>query len=141
VDTFLAGKDFHLKEYESLKKELGELVEHSRKLEIYVVAGIAAFYAWYLTGQAPRPPREALYIPILVVFLGAFRSWSVLTRIQEVAQYIRDLEQVFALSDRKLIGWETYRHKPENDSSPFLSSASVVWLTLLASSVFAKCLL
>ncbi len=52
-DMFVVGKEFHLKEYDSLKKELGDLVEHSRKLEIYAVAGIAAFYAWYLTVMRP----------------------------------------------------------------------------------------
>jgi hypothetical protein len=44
----VASKDFHLKEYESLKKEVSEQVEHTRKLEIYAVGGIAAFYAWFI---------------------------------------------------------------------------------------------
>ena len=140
-DLFVAGKEFHLKEYESLKKELGELVEHSRKLEIYAVGGIAAFYAWYFTVKTSSVPPGALYIPVLLAFLAGLRSWSVLIRITEIAKYIVRVEAAFSLPNFDVIGWETYRSKPENDSSPFLASASVFWSTLLAGSLLAKYLL
>ncbi len=138
TDFFSARKEFHLKEYESLKKELADLVEHSRKIEIYAVGGIAAFYSWFLL-KVPNPPHIALYIPIIVAVLGSFRSWSVLTRIQEIASYLREVEDVFALRDLGLTGWET--HRRTKSSSPFVSSAAVFWLVLVAVSVVARCIL
>lgn len=45
TEFFPIGKEFHLKEYETLKKEISDLVEHTRKLEIYAMGAIAAFYA------------------------------------------------------------------------------------------------
>ena len=93
-------KEFHLKEYETLKKEIADLVEHSRKLEIYAVGGIAAFYAWWFlrtdpvtaaTGASTALPAAlwsachasavaaawyTLMLPSLVVGLGGLRSCS-----------------------------------------------------------------
>ncbi len=121
-----------------MKKEIGDLVEHSRKLEIYALGGIAAFYAWFLQ-VCPRPSRLSLLVPILLAALGAFRSWSVLTRIGEVAEYLLKVESVFALSERGLGGWET--HRSAKNTSPVASSAAVFWLVLLAVSFAAACVL
>jgi hypothetical protein len=133
-EIFAAGKDFHLKEYESLKKEIADLVEHSHKLEIYALGGIAAFYAWFFHETA-RPDRIVLCIPILLVILGAFRSWAVLKRIYEIAEYLLNVEKVFSLKEPRLTGWET--HREPKSSSPFLSSAAVFWAVLLAVTMLA----
>ena len=140
-DLFAAGKEFHLKEYESLKKEIGELVEHSRKLEIYALGGIAAFYAWYLSSPTPRTPKELLLIPVLVACLGALRSWSVFIRIGDIAKYLRKVEAALSLKDRCLLGWETHLKQPDNQSSVFVSSAVTFWLVVLLSSLVAKLVL
>jgi hypothetical protein len=122
----VANKDFHLKEYESLKQEVSEQVEHTRKLEIYAVGGIAAFYAWFI-GAQPLP-HELLIIPSLLAGLGAWRSGAALKRINEIAAYLVKLEGVFAISDEKL-GWET--HRKNNLTSPFLLSGTAFWGTLI----------
>ena len=137
-DMFIAGKEFHLKEYESLRKEMGELVEHSRKLEIYALGGIAAFYAWYLTSTSLRLPKELLWIPVFLAMLGALRSWSVYNRLMDIAKYLRQVEKCLTLKDCDLIGWETHLKLPKNESSPFLSSAAIFWLVLVLISLLAK---
>jgi hypothetical protein len=119
-------KDFHLKEYELLKKEVSDQVEHTRKLELYAVGGIAAFYAWFMSPKTP-PPSAALGIPLLLVLLGAWRSWAALARIKEIAGYLIQVEAVFALKEPG--GWETYRTK--NPSRPFLLSAAAFWAGLV----------
>lgn len=136
IDRFAAGKEFHLKEYESLKKEIFDLVEHSRKLEIYVVGAMAAFYAWFIKEQ---PVTSALCIPIVLALLGGFRAFSTLIRINEIAGYLRAMEGFFALNNVGVQGWESYRQAYKKQSgpghnkfaAPFFTSAAVFW-TLLA---------
>ena len=144
ADFFVAGKEFHLKEYESLKKEIETLVEHSRKLEIYALAGSAALYAWYLN-DGSHSVRSVLLIPILIALLGGLRSWSVLARIYEIAEYLRLLEAAICLRDLKLKGWETHRFENNKTNlfheSPFASSAAVFWLVLFGVSIWAHCAL
>jgi len=111
-------KEFHFKEYETLKKEIADLVEHSRKLEIYAVGGIAAFYAWWFLRANPEGPGggvpvdwKALLLPVLIVLMGGFRSLAVSGRIDEIAEYLVRVERVFALPK---LGWErTLRRDPE----------------------------
>src|SRR5689334_11824099 len=98
VTRVQAGKELHLKEYESLRKEISELVEHSRKLEIYAVGGIAAFYAWFLAAET-QPTRIALGIPTALAILAALRSLATLVRIEEIAGYILTIESALALRD------------------------------------------
>jgi hypothetical protein len=132
----VASKDFHLKEYESLKKEVAEQVEHTRKLEIYAVGGIAAFYSWFINNN---PPPALLIIPLLLALLGAWRSGAALKRIEEIVVYLVRLEDEFALfgfgweTHRKAgLGWETYhKDKKNNPSSPFLLSGAAFWGTLV----------
>ena len=51
IEPQVTAKEFHFKEYDSLKTEIAALVEHSRKIEIYVVGAVAAFYAWYVVNS------------------------------------------------------------------------------------------
>lgn len=78
-DPSATQKEFHFKEYESLKNEIADLVEHSRKLEIYALGGVAAFYAWwFLRANPEKLPAQlpvdwkALLLPVLVVLLLIF---------------------------------------------------------------------
>lgn len=118
-------KEFHFKEYESLKKEVSEQVEHTRKLEIYAAGSIAAFYSWFISAKTDLP-RELFIIPVLLAILGAWRSRAALTRIDEIAVYLVQLESVFALSG---LGWEL--HRKHNPSRPFLLSGAVFWGALV----------
>lgn len=136
----VSGKEFHFQEYVTLKTEVAGLVEHSRKLEIYTVGGMAAFYAWFVTAlSCEHLSRYILCIPVLIAVLGGFRSWAVLTRIGEISAYIEKVESVFALRDKGLLGWETELRAKA--SGPFASTATVFWVLLVAASVAAGAVL
>jgi hypothetical protein len=140
-------RDFHLKEYESLKKEVADQIEHSRKLEIYVLGGLAAFYAWF--SSARQVPNTVLWIPVVLSALGAFRSWAVGRRVGEIAFYLRRMEYAFAWNDSHLFGWETHRVSPgqrgvqpadekkEPWFGPFTTTAAVFWGALVLGSLVA----
>ena len=144
IDRFSAGNEFHLKEYEFLRKEIAELVEHTRKLEIYAVGAIAAFYAWFIKEQ---PPTLTLLIPTALALLGGFRSYAALIRIYELADYLRIIERSVALNNSGLCGWESYRKKDPNPAptrfriyaAPFLSSAAIFWIALVLLSGLLWC--
>lgn len=127
-------RDFHLKEWESLRAEILSQIDHTRKLELAVVAGLAAYYAWFVTA---KPSHYLLTIPTLLVLLGALRSWGTLVRIQEIATYIRTIEAAFSLGTNHLIGWDRTRDANFPKSSPFKTSAALFWVAALLTSIFA----
>lgn len=142
-------KEFHFKEYDSLKAEITALVEHSRKLEIYALGGMAAFYAWWFLRANPENgnatlavDEKALLLPVLIAVMGAFRSLAVALRIDQIAKYLVKLEDVFALEG---LGWERTLAgpNPRGNSpsvvkrSPFKSSGSVYWTLLLVVTLVA----
>jgi hypothetical protein len=146
IDRISIGKEFHLKEYEFLKQEIAELVDHSRKLEIYAIGAIAAFYAWFIKAH---PAPVALLIPTALALLGWLRSYAALVRIYEIADYLREMERTLTLNKLGLCGWESYRkamrgHAPGSIRSrmyaaPFLSSAAVFWIALILVSGLLWC--
>jgi hypothetical protein len=121
---------FHLKEYDFLQKEHLALLEHTHKLEVYAVGGLAAFYAWFIEHG---PPRSALWILILLSSLGAFRSWAVLVRLREIRVSLREIENLFAPGDHEPKGWE--RHRENSRLSPFVWTSVVFWGVLVIVSV------
>jgi hypothetical protein len=105
------------------------------------VGALAGFYVWFIDSDTSF--RIALAIPILLSLLGGFRSYATLARIYEIADYLRILDNVFALKEYGLTGWETYRFKPPAERqqvwrrlpAPFRSSAAVFWLVLIGVSL------
>ena len=84
---------------------------------------------------------RALYIPILIVLLGAVRSGAVLLRLSDLGGYIRKVEASFQLVS---LGWESRGNRKEANSSllkdsPFVISAVVFWGALLVVAVVAVC--
>lgn len=136
-DLFSISTEFHFKEYDSLKKEIEAQVEHSRKIEIYVVAGIAAFYAWFLKDHCTV--SSAKWIPLFIVLAGAVRSLATVVRIMEIAAYLRELEGVYALTSAGLAGWETHLCGVQSRrvgpwkvvNVPFVLLNTIFWLLLV----------
>jgi hypothetical protein len=138
-------KEFLVKEYKSLKEEIAGLVKHSRELELYALAGFAAFYPWYLEYSADK---RTLWIPIFLAVLGAARSWAVAVRIAKIASYLRMVETEFGLYARRL-GWEHFllpRPKEEDAAArpgkppwygPFVTTAAIFWIALLLVAIAA----
>jgi hypothetical protein len=129
-------RDFHIKEWESLRDEITSQIDHTRQLELATVAGMAAFYAWFATAKPPLS-HFLLALPSLLVLLAGLRSWGTLVRIQEIATYIRKIEAEFCLNKAELIGWDRTRDRKFAKSSPFKVSAALFWCAALAVSVLA----
>src|ERR1700683_3918572 len=92
-DPLKVSTDFHLKEWESLRKEIESQIEHTRKLELAIVGGLGAFYAWFVSEKSHNPTHWLLVIPCLLVLLAGLRAWATLTRIREIATYILIIEK------------------------------------------------
>lgn len=133
--------DFHLKEWEALRKEIETQIEHTRKLELATVAGLGAFYAWFWSVGEDNPARFLLLVPSLLVLLAGLRAWGTLVRIEEIAVYLRTIEYAFSLERIDMIGWERTRKQRFPDSSPFKMSAGLFWVASLVVSVLAWILL
>ena len=129
-------RDFHIKEWESLREEITSQIDHTRKLELATVAGMAAFYAWFASAKPPVS-HFLLALPSLLVLLAGLRAWGTLVRIQEVATYIRKIEAAFCLNKVDLIGWDRTRDRDFAKSSPFKVSAALFWFATLAVSMLA----
>lgn len=130
------AREFHVKEWESLREEITSQIDHTRKLELATVAGLGAFYAWFASAT-PSPSHFLLVVPSLLVLLAGRRAWGTLVRIQEIATYIRTLEQALCLDQEGLIGWDRTRDKLFPKPSPFMMSAALYWFAALAVSVLA----
>jgi hypothetical protein len=129
-------RDFHIKEWESLRDEITSQIDHTRKLELATVAGMAAFYAWFASAKQPVS-HFLLALPSLLVLLAGLRAWGTLVRIQEIATYIRKIEKEFCLNKSGLIGWDRTRDTEFARSSPFKVSAALFWCAALVVSVLA----
>ena len=139
-DTPTVNKDFHMKEYESLKREIINLVRDSRKLEVYAIGALGGFYAWFLSKKdGVSRPELILLIPLLVALLGSWRAWAIFVRLRDIAEYLIEVEKEFALADNGLPGWET--HLKTVAGSPFLTSAIGFWCTLVVVAVVGLCVL
>ena len=135
------SKEFHIKEWESLREEITSQIDHTRKLELATVAGLGAFYAWFASAKAHTPSHFLLAVPSLLVLLAGLRAWGTLVRIQEIATYIRTIEEAFSLKTGELIGWDITRDTKFPRSSPFKVSAAAFWFAALAVSALAWCYL
>lgn len=136
------AKDFHFKEWDALRKEIDAQVDHTRKLELAVVVGLGAFYAWF--SSAPygmSHSRFSLVIPSLLVVVAGMRSKQTLVRINEIASYIEAIEDRYASNKGKLVGWEHLLRQQFGQSRPFEETAAWFWWLTFAISVLAWFLL
>ena len=130
------ARAFHLKEWEFLRADIRAQIEQSKYLEFATVGGLGAFYAWFVSTASPVP-RFVLWLPMLLVGLGALRSYGTLKHIQRSAKYIRSLEEALSFNEGTLIGWDRTRDKLATKSAELKASAIFFWLTAAAISVLA----
>ena len=140
-----------VEEFKSLKHEIELLVRDTRSLELYVVGGLVAYYAWLLTHCIPETTvsmpflRQQLllqllpwFVPIALPLLGAWRSWANVGRIMDIAGYIRTVED-YLHAERiplgPMRGWEHYVQQRRKEARIRLGSHAVVWLLLVATTV------
>lgn len=121
--------NFHLQQYDWLKKEIGSAVNEAYALERYAVIGTGAVWAWLATHLSPSPPpKMSWWIPVLFATFGALRSLALIFSIKPKATYMRRLEDE-AFPSQKPLGWERYYAK---NKRPYVGTTmAVFWLLLI----------
>lgn len=117
----LSLEEKHQRQYEMLRHEMISLAREARRLEIYAVIAVAALYAWFFKEKLDGP-YYWLLIGAVLVFLGALRSLALYGRINEIAEYLIEIEKYLfgpTQSSRQLPGWERHRAASDNrDTKP-----------------------
>jgi hypothetical protein len=82
----------HGYQYSTLRDEILDQVRETRRLEIFTLGALAVFYTWILTHGAAAGGRVVYWLAPAMVGLAAVRCWAVLSRIAEIAAYLREIE-------------------------------------------------
>jgi hypothetical protein len=124
-------KDFVLKEYESLRSEIRELVADSRAVERNAVIATTAIWTWLLVQPEAAPwSAMAKWLPTVFCALSALRSWMLLLAIHRIAQYLRQVEDAWG-SD---LGFK-WEHFIQSKSWYIAVSALLLWAVLLIGNI------
>jgi hypothetical protein len=87
-------KDFHLKEFECLRKEIEFTLTEFHSIQRYVILASGAVWAWLFTQCVTI--WEAWAIPLLFAGVGLIRHLALLEQLKIISSYIQQLEQKFA---------------------------------------------
>jgi hypothetical protein len=122
------AKEFYLKEYECLRREIEWLLQDYRTLERNVVLAIGVTWAWLFTHTTH--PRLAWWIPVLFAVLGAIRAYGIHQGFAKLGNYIKLLEENFSgLGDPE--GWQ---HKIPGKFGTS-KGAATIWFLLVVTSL------
>ena len=91
-DRQLTGDLDHADQYRMLREEILEQVRDTRRLETLTLGALAIFYTWVLTHGVAAGGRGIYWLAPLMVLLAAVRAWVALSRIAEIAAYLREIE-------------------------------------------------
>lgn len=118
--------EFHLAEYESLRKEMEAAILETRTLERYALVGTGGVWAWLATNSS-HASKIAWAIPILFALFGGLRAWSMMRSVWRATRYVAKLEEYFAAEG--VGGWEHYLKTADIRGYNFQLIA-VFWLAL-----------
>src|SRR5258708_27703940 len=103
--------DFHLVQYEALRKEIESCVEEMRSVERYALIGTGIVWAWLATNAQIKIPYIIIWwVPLLFSLFGWIRTVALATSVRRLAGYIREKEEPL-FCNPGVEGWETYRWK------------------------------
>jgi hypothetical protein len=100
--------DFHLIQYDALRKEIESCVQEIRTLERYALLGTGIVWSWLAANPQLNIPYLFWYIPLLFSLLGWFRTTALAVSVRRLSQYIREVEEPYFCNEPGM-GWETYR--------------------------------
>ena len=88
-------REFHLEEYKHLKQQIMSNQDRVTTIIRYVLAGIAAVYAWIISNNLYD--SEGMWIPVLFSFFGSLMVITIAARIHAMRKYlnkhVRELSQ------------------------------------------------
>jgi hypothetical protein len=89
------SKDFFLKEYECLRREIEWLLKDYRALERNAVIAVGVTWGW-LFEKGTGAPKWAWFFPCLFAVLGSIRALGITHAFGLFHQYISQLEKSFS---------------------------------------------
>ena len=102
----ISGKrEFLIKEYESLRKEIEWMLTDIRALERNVLVAVGVTWAWLFTNK--DLPGWVWLFPCLFVALGCVRAVGMVRAFGHFRDYITKIESTF-LPDKNPEGWEHF---------------------------------
>jgi hypothetical protein len=126
---------FHVAEYTSLHGEIRELVSEARTLERQALFATGAVWTWLATRDNQILLSVSWFIPVLFSIGGAIRAMALARAIENIATYIRQIENVLAARPQ-LQGWEYFRRQKPPPLGLVVSglsiSARLFWCLLIA---------
>lgn len=97
-------RQYFLQEFETLHKEIDELIKALREAEDRCVLSIGALWAWILSTSPARP--AILLLPSILGALFFLKRRSIDLRIEQLGNYLRKQE-----ADCDIKGWEHFNRK------------------------------
>jgi hypothetical protein len=120
------GKDFYLKEYECLRREIEWLLVEGRSLERNVVIAIGVTWAWLLDKSSTlHVPKWSWFAPCLFSGLGILRAYGYTKEFRALHDYLKSIESAFSAKSDPA-GWEHFAPRGWTSKSTLL-----FWLVLL----------
>lgn len=140
-------KDFHLKEFEALRKEIEFTLGEHYNTQRYAVLATGAVWAWLFTQKVQLTLAWA--IPGLFILCGWCRQFALFEQLRKLSCYIYGLESQLMRSDGGkevsdrgprckepwIAGWEHFYHSPSARWRWAWISNHIVWLVLLVTTI------
>ena len=130
-------EDFHLIEYECLRREMEIVLQDSRALERNVVLAIGATWAWLYTKQGA--PWTFL-IPCMFATLGAIRAYGINDTYTTFGTYFSEIEEAFRKTNGPK-GWEHFLEDFKKDRGTDYSRGELLFWGLLIGSTIGVAVL
>jgi len=89
-------RDYFIKEYDALRKEILWMLQDSRAVERYVVIAVGVLWAYLIksTDQLNHAnlARLAWFLPVVFSILGGLRSLALSEKFKQIGEYIKLIE-------------------------------------------------
>lgn len=117
-------EQFHIEEFKALRHEIDEKIREIVTVQTHLVIAVALIWTYLFDHHQLR---ESLlwYLPALLSFLSALRTWMLAHAILRIGGYIAEIEEVFAVGS---LGWERRVRSPR---TYYFELFSVVFHALL----------
>lgn len=124
-------KEFLLKEYETLKREVEIRIKHLFTIFYYSLVACSAVWIWiYSNIEIVKKIEIILWLPFIIVVVSFYRNITLNNDIKKIGDYIKNLENEFKLPNN--LGWETsLRGTKRNWYSSSYWWEIIYWIILL----------
>ena len=109
------NRDFHLKEYDSLRKEIELSIQEARTIERQALIATALVWTWLVTHADVNLPTISWWVPMFFAVLGGAKCYRLLKSVNRAAVYILELEKILTTDG---LGWEHFLFKDKARSIP-----------------------